>query len=188
MINYSPWLFNARRTAANMTGRNSRGQSILQGRRAKGTFTPSNGTLSAHVAAALIWPLFQHVPGFIREFFTGLSNGQTAASQFYAHAYTHAFTPDGSGGGSLDEAAIAYAKGTMTPTSILTFTGDVSDNALNFTWPAAVSDSSQNATDVPWYVIRNITQDKTLSGSVGAVRSAGASGAVVPPAGFLVAG
>lgn len=188
MINNSPWLWGDRKSAAGMTARNSRGQHILQGKRAKGQSNPSPGYLSSQVAAHLIWPYFRKAAGFVRQFFKGLPTGSTAAAEFYKYAYVNGFTPDGTGSGTLDVDGIVYAKGTMTQTNTLTFTGDVSDDAIVFTFPTTNADASQSATDKAWYVIINLSQNKTISGAIPGTRSGGTSGTIVPPAGFLVAG
>jgi Family of unknown function (DUF6266) len=188
MINNSPWLWGDTKTAAGMTTRTSRGQHIIQGKRAKGQSNPSNDYKSAQQAAAAIWPYFRKAGGFVRQFFKTIPTGSTAAAEFYKYAYNNAFTPDGFGGGSLDIANIVYAKGTMTPTSILTFAGDVSDNAITATWPTTNADASQQNDDIAEYVILNVTQNKAISGTLANQRSTGTAGSIVPPAGFLVAG
>lgn len=170
-----------------MTARTSRGQRILQGRRAKGTFTPSPGTLSAQFAASLIWPMFRQASGFVRDFWKVLQAGQTRASQFYAYAYDHAFTPDGLGGGTFAPESVSFSRGTMSPTALTALTGDVSANEIIVTFPTTNVDSSQLGTDEFWYVIYNVTQGKVISGAAG-IRSAGTTGPIVPPAAFLVAG
>lgn len=171
-----------------MTARNSRGQQILQGRRAKGTFTPSPGTLSAQYAAGLIWPIFRSASGFVRQFWKSLGSGQTGASQFYAYAYDNAFTPDGLGGGTFHPEAVVMSKGTMTPTVPMTIVADQSLGTIIVTWNPVAVDSSQSLTDIPWYVVRNANNGQVRSGAIAVVRSAGNSGSLVMPPGFMTAG
>lgn len=171
-----------------MTARTSRGQRILQGRRAKGTFTPSPGTLSAQYAASLIWDAFRGGPGFIRMFWKVLTTGQTEASQFYAYAYDNAFTPDGLGSGALDPLLISYSRGSMRKTEPLTVVADVSVGGVVITWNPVNEDGSQLSTDIPWIVVKNETRGLYTTGAIPAVRSGGTSGVMTTPAGFLIAG
>lgn len=185
MLNNSPWLWHATQTAANMTGRNSLGIDILQGKRKKGITNESIQVLQSQAAAALIWPMFRKAPGFIRDQFTApRAPGISAANQFYQFLYDNAINFDGMGGAALNLDDVIFAKGLMTPTNILTATGSVATHSIVFTWPTALSDSSQESTDVGWYVVYNATQDKTGSASVVA-RSAGTSGTIVLPTGFM---
>ncbi len=187
MINNSPWLWNDNKTAAGMTTRTSRGQRIIQGKRTKGQSNPSEAYLLSQRIAAVIWPYFRYASGFIKQFWTRKTTGQTAASQFYAYTYDNAMDTTDPMAPVIVPADLKFATGTMTPTPILTLTGDVSDNEIRFTWTAAPSDDSQNSNDAVWYVLRNRTKNIWRSGSI-SDRSSGDSGAIVPGSLNIAAG
>lgn len=175
MKNNSPWLWNANQTAAGMTARTSNGIRILQGRRAPGTFTPSEKTINAHAAAAIIWPWFRKAIGFVRTMFTNVPTGRSAANEFYKRFYEYGISSHTSPTPAVVEAGILYSQGLMTPTPITNVVADESTNFLTFDYEPLPADATQLATDESWLVVRNLNNENTISTSTG-VRSDGASG------------
>lgn len=160
MLNNTPWLWNARQTAANMTARTSNGIRILQGKRAKGQSNPSQEYLDNQLAAALIWPLFRKAPGIIRSMFTTIPEGEYAANDFFKYAYNNAINFVGPGNVTITEGDILFSKGLMTPTPITSVIADDSDNTIDINYNATPVDASQQDDDFVSFIAHNVTQNK----------------------------
>lgn len=131
MLSRSPWL-QANQSAADMTARTVNGQLVLQKKRAKGTFTSSPETLGAHMAAAIVWPIFRKATGVIRKCFTSKLAKQPAASAWYKYQYANALgsTPVITPVLNLDN--VIFGKGVMTQYAMDTPVADVSALTVTF--------------------------------------------------------
>lgn len=177
MINRSPWLWNANKTAAGLTARTSNGVKILQGKRTPGQSNPSTEFIQSQVAANLLWPLFRSVPGFIREHFTTIPAGEYAANRWYADNYAGLDLSVPSTA-TIIPANLVFSKGLMAPTSGVSITSaDQSAATVQFTWPTTITDSTQLATDIVQYVFRLRGTGAMRSGTATA-RSTGDSGPI----------
>ena len=130
-INETPWLI-ATKSAGNMTLRNVNGQNIAQKKRAKGTYTSSPETIGAHLAAALLWPLFRKATGVVRKAFTSKLAKQPAASAWYSYQYNNTLgsTPVITPVLNLDD--VIFGKGVMTQYAMDTPVADVSALTVAF--------------------------------------------------------
>lgn len=177
-INNSPWLWNGRKSAGNMTLRTSRGQRIFQGKRTKGQSNPSSQYLYSQRVAALVWPYFRAAIGFIRDNWQRKKTGQTEASQFYAYTYKNAVDGTDPMAPVIQPENLIFSTGVMTATDILTLVSDVSATTTTVTWDPTVLDGSQLDTDNAWLVLRNRTKAITYAFMVGVNRITGSSGPI----------
>lgn len=191
MLNNSPWLWNGRKTAAGMTARTSRGQRILQGKRAKGQSNPSEKYIFSQKVAAILWPVFRGVAGFIVDNFQNIPTGSTPAAEWYKINYFTGISGVAPGNPSLAPGGLIFAKGTMSQTAYNSLVADASAHSITFNWNATPSDSSQEATDLLGFVIYtpngNSGGPKMMSGRSG-VRSDGTITYTGIPAGWFAAG
>lgn len=174
MINRSPWLWGARKTAAGMTGRTSNGIQILQGRRAKGQSNPSEAYIGSQVAASLLWPIFRSASGFIKMLWYNVPSGQYASNAFFKRNYDNALDFTDPMNPVVIPANLIFASGVMTPTVPTSAVADVSVGNVVVDFPDTPSDASQSANDGSWMVIVNRTKNITVSGS-GGIRSDGSA-------------
>lgn len=195
MINRSPWLWGTRKTAAGLTGRTSRGQQILQGKRAKGQSNPSSQYLYSQAAAALIWPFYQKAPDAIKQGYTQIPTGGTAASEFYKYAYKNALGGTTTLDITMDPEALLFTKGVMTPTNQNAAPiADESAKTVVFSWAGGASDATQSELDYMVFVVVNKTTGAEVfvvsDGVVGAQRQAAGTHTYTlnTPVGFMVAG
>ena len=187
MINNSPWLFNARKTAAGMTARTANGIRILQGRRARGMSNPSPEVLQNQKIAAILWPLFRAAAGMIRDMFTSVPSGQYAANQWFSINRVSAIDLTDPENPVLDPTGLIYQRGLMTPTDLTSAVADTSLGTVVINWPTLVADSSQDALDLFTVVIRDRNNGNVTSIISGSERSTGTFDYTVP-VGFLVTG
>lgn len=180
MINNSPWLWHATQTAANMTGRNVLGIDILQGKRKKGLINPSQKVLDSETVAAIFWPIFRSVQGFIRQYWSNPPARMYRANAWYQAAYNDAANFTVPGSPTVNELNIQFTSGVMTPTLISSANAIAGTHRVDFSWNPAVADASQSADDVVVFIIKNSSKNRVVSGAI-AQRSDGGSGVISVP-------
>jgi hypothetical protein len=146
MILNTPWVNGSRKTARNMTVRNVNGQSIAQGKRAAGTFTPSAETLGAQLTAALLWTIFRQAREVIRFGWTSKLQKQSAASAWYKYMYENAVGAVPVLSPTLDQSEARFSRGVMTPT-VITGTASAATQIVTLNWATGAADSSQLGSD-----------------------------------------
>lgn len=187
MINRSPWLWGARKTAAGMTGRTSLGIQILQGKRAKGQSNPSPEFIQAQAAGRIITGIFQRIASVINKGFLQVGPGQSPYNLFYRWTYDNAIDLSAPPDATLEPADLLISKGVMTQTPFSsTPTAVASTHLVHVAWPSTIVDDTQSADDVVNVAIYNATQDKWFPASGGFTRTTGPEDIDVG-AGFMAA-
>lgn len=188
MLNNSPWLWNARKTAAGMTARTSNDRRILQGRRAKGQSNPSPQYIQAQGIAGVIWGIWHQVSGFIKSNWGNIAPGLNAANEWFKLMYEFGFDKSGAPDFTNEYDGWNFANGSMTLTEPTTLTAVASTSVIHIDWNPAVADGSQNANDVAWYVIFDRDSGRSITGSLPGARSTGASGIIAGDTLLMTAG
>lgn len=189
MLNNSPWLWNARQTAAGLTARISLGIRILQGRRAKGQSNPSPEYVQNQAVAGFLWPVFRQIAGQVRPGFTDLQPGQSAANVWFQENRDNAFDLSSPPAATFTPATFSIGRGVITPTAITTPAADVSSSIVTVNFSTTPADQSQSADDRVLLVIYNPTTDRWAVQNTGPATRADGIASVSPlPAGFMSAG
>jgi hypothetical protein len=170
----------------NITFRNVFGETVAQGKRAKGMSNPSDQVIQSQAAAGFLWAYFRKFANNIRFGWQMLGDHKTPSGAFFSENYQAAL--GGSGAPLITPAYedIIITRGLVTATQFLT--GPVADASLAtvaFTMATGTADVSQDAADDTVVLIYNITQDRVAVGAVGSRAGLGAA-SISCPAGFLV--
>lgn len=176
-----------RGSAVNLTFKGFHDETVVQGKRAKGTFTPSPETLAAQSVAAQLSAIYRLIRAAVVNGFTSKASNQSEYNAWYSENYGEAFDLSSPPTATFLPAGFVATKGVMTPTPILTTVADVSNESVTTTFASTVADASQELTDYAITVIHNRTQDKWHVDAEGTDRTAGTQVTGVPP-GFMVAG
>lgn len=188
MINRSPWLWGARRTASGLTARTSLGVHILQGKRAPGMSNVSPQVLQAQNAGRQSTRIFQQAGSAIRKGFLQTGLGRSAYQLFFRFMYANAYDLSSLPDATLIQDQVQVSKGVMTPTTFGTIVADVSLGTITLAYSPLAFDDTQNLLDKPVAVAYDPTDDKWLPlADVSNVRSSGVA-SFSTPLGWLVAG
>lgn len=185
MINRSPWLWGARKTAAGLTARTSLGLHILQGKRAPGQSNPSLQYLQSQAMAALLNPLYQQNRSAFVDGFTNLPAGWSAFTAFWHYAQSavdKSAPPDV----TLNPLDLTTAHGSMTPTPFAsTPVASAAAQTVIVAWPTSVADETQRTTDRAIISVFNTETGKFIGNGSANIRSTGTSTLTLPPASFV---
>lgn len=188
MINRSPWLWGVRKTAAGLTGRTSRGQQILQGKRAKGQSNPSPSYLQAQQVAFYVSKWYHSMAFLLNQGFTNIPTGSTVYAEFMRRAYATAFNLSSPPVANVDATGIQTSFGVMTATPVTgTTTAVASTGIVTIHWNPDPVDDSQLDTDHMLVSIFNVATGAFIFSAEVTDRSAGTYVAHAPIGSFSAA-
>ncbi len=165
-----------------------KGEKIFKGKRKKGMLNPSDSVIAHQSSLRQTVAFGQKIFGDIQ---TGFAQYRSTIGQWAAYLKANlkfAFDYSSLPAATFVPADFAVSKGLMTPTAFAA--PPVADNSaatISVTWPTAIADDTQLASDVVRLIAYNVTQEKLTALSGSAARSAGAL-APSTPVGFMTTG
>lgn len=177
-----------RGSAVNLTFKGFHDETVVQGKRAKGTFTPSEKTIQAQSVAAQLSAIYRLIRAVVLRGYTSKASNQSQYNAWYSENYANGFDLSSPPDAVFEPTTFSTAKGVMTQTPVSSVTADVSDGTVITTYPTTVSDASQSTFDEAIIVIHNRTQDKWINSAAGAAGRASGTLSVGVPTGFMAAG
>lgn len=149
-----------RGSATNLTMRNSLGETVVQGKRAKGQSNPSSAFIQSQAVAFQLNFIYHRIRELVQNGWTQLGGKKTKRGAWYSKAYGEAFDLSAAPVATFLPADLKVSNGIMTPTP---FGGAVvADNSaatIAVLFSDIPQDATQLGTDTVFLAVHNRTQD-----------------------------